>query len=65
MDYIIKDEAWAIIFPILNEIKGLHTGAHENLRNFMEGVGYILRSGGSVAFASRELWSFVEDLSAL
>ncbi len=44
MDYRIKDEDWAIIFPILNEIKGLHTEAHENLRNFIEVVGYILRS---------------------
>jgi len=45
MHYLIKDSEFEVIFEILKKIKGIHTKCRTCLRNFIEAVCYICRSG--------------------
>jgi transposase len=45
MDYHIKNEEWEGILSFLRSISGLHTRNDKQLRRFIEGVWYILRTG--------------------
>ena len=45
MDYHINDRQWEGISSFLQSIKGLHCHTPENLRIFIEGVWFILRTG--------------------
>lgn len=45
MHYLVKDTEFEVIFEILKAIKGIHTKCTDCLRNFIEAVCYICRSG--------------------
>lgn len=45
MHYLIKDTEFEEIFEILKKIKGIHTKCIGCLRNFIEAIYYICRSG--------------------
>ncbi len=45
MNYFIKEREWKEIFKILSNIKGLHTKNENHIRQFIEAVWYISRSG--------------------
>lgn len=47
MEYYIKESEWEGIFAFLRSIKGLHSRNIQELRCFLEGVWFILRSGSS------------------
>ncbi|MBM4222334.1 MAG: transposase [Gammaproteobacteria bacterium] len=45
MDYHINPQEWEAILFFLENIPGLHTIKDKELRRFIEGVGYLLRTG--------------------
>ena len=45
MDYHIKEQDWEQIFNFLHTVKGLHTTNKVKLRQFIEAVWYMARSG--------------------
>ncbi len=45
MHYLLKDSEFKVIFEILNTFKGIHKKSELRLRNFIEAVCYVCRSG--------------------
>ena len=45
MHYLLKDSEFKVIFEILKTFKGIHKKSELRLRNFIEAVCYICRSG--------------------
>lgn len=45
MNFHIKEKEWEQILKVLKSQKGLHTRNEEKLRQFMEGIWYVARSG--------------------
>ena len=45
MHYLIKDTEFTKMLNVLQQIKGIHTKNIDRLREFLEGVYYVLRSG--------------------
>jgi len=45
MHYLIKDSEFEAIFEILTKIKRIHVKSKEKIRNFIEAVFYICKSG--------------------
>lgn len=43
--YYIKEDAWAKIYKYLKSRGDIYVGNEEKIRNFMEGIGHILRGG--------------------
>lgn len=45
MKYYIEETKWKQIFMFLKSIKGIHKKDEDQLRRFVEGIWYIVRSG--------------------
>ena len=45
MDYLISEEIWQLIFPILKTYKDIYIKTEEKLRLFIESVYFITRTG--------------------
>ena len=45
MSYFIKEKEWKEIFGILSSIKGIHAKNEANIRQFIEAVWYVSRTG--------------------
>ncbi len=45
MHYLLKDSEFKVVFEILKTFKGIHKKSESRLRNFIEAVCYVCRSG--------------------
>jgi hypothetical protein len=62
MNYFIKEREWKEIFKILRSLKNIHTKNEAYLRQFIEAIWYVSRTGDCFLRPMATGVPYIEDL---